>query len=128
MSLSRTRWAWVSLSYATFGVAVRGTKVVDAAPIARWMIGKDTRTVAQWLDRKNATVVWLDEWRKGMEHQDTLNEALEAADPAMRRLMEQPLTAVPSAELELAAWRIELVSAAIRAELATRGPNPVDLG
>jgi hypothetical protein len=32
---------WVSLPYATFGIYVEDHKVVDAAPIANWMIGKD---------------------------------------------------------------------------------------
>jgi hypothetical protein len=50
----------VSLPYATYGIAVRGGKVVDAAPIARWMVGKDERYVAAWLRRKGARVVPLD--------------------------------------------------------------------
>ena len=49
-----TRWCWVSLDYATFGIAVRDGKVVDAAPIARWSIGTDWRTVAGYFPRKGA--------------------------------------------------------------------------
>jgi hypothetical protein len=45
---------WVSLPYATYGIAVKGGKVVDAAPIARWMVGKDERYCADWLRRRGA--------------------------------------------------------------------------
>lgn len=54
------RWIWVSLPYATYGIAVADGKVVDAAPIARWMIGKPEVEVAAWLRRKGAKVVPLD--------------------------------------------------------------------
>jgi len=40
-------------------ITVDDRKVVDAAPIARWMIGKDIRTVNQWLRRKHAKVIKL---------------------------------------------------------------------
>jgi len=49
----------VSLSYATYGIAVQDGKVVDAAPIARWMIGKDERYCADWLRRRGATFIPL---------------------------------------------------------------------
>lgn len=49
-----TRWVWVSLPYATFGIAVRDGVVVDAAPIARWAIGKSERRVADYYRRKGA--------------------------------------------------------------------------
>lgn len=49
-----TRWIWVSLSYATFGLAVWDGRVVDAAPIARWSIGKDEKSVADYYRRKGA--------------------------------------------------------------------------
>lgn len=42
----------VSLSYATFGIAVDGGKVKDAAPIANWMIGKDTPFIREWINKK----------------------------------------------------------------------------
>ncbi len=60
-SMFATRWVWVSLPYATYGIAIRGTRVVEAAPIARWMVGKNTRDVASWLERKGAIVRWLEE-------------------------------------------------------------------
>ena len=54
------RWIWVSLSYATFGLAVRDGIVVDAAPIARWAIGKPEQKVADFYRSKGARFVRLD--------------------------------------------------------------------
>jgi hypothetical protein len=54
------RWIWVSLPYATYGIAVANGRVVDAAPIARWMVGKDERECAAWLRRKGATFAPLE--------------------------------------------------------------------
>lgn len=54
-------WLYVALPYATYGVVVgeRG-RVVKAAPIAQWMVGKSWDAVVwPWLDRKKATVVLL---------------------------------------------------------------------
>ena len=59
--MDEPRWIWVSLPYATYGIAVQDGKVVDAAPIARWMIGKREEYVANWLRRKGARIVPLDE-------------------------------------------------------------------
>jgi hypothetical protein len=47
-------WIWVSLSYATFGIRVERGRVVDAAPIARWAIGKSERFVADYYRRRGA--------------------------------------------------------------------------
>jgi hypothetical protein len=53
------RWVWVSLSYATYGIALDDDDmVVDAAPIARWMIGKRWIDVQAWLRGKGGT--WRD--------------------------------------------------------------------
>jgi len=49
-----TRWIWVSLPYATFALAARDGLVVDAAPIARWSIGKPEQQVADYYRRKGA--------------------------------------------------------------------------
>lgn len=44
---------WVSLPYATFGIKVDSSdRVVEAAPIARWMIGKTGSQVRSWITRK----------------------------------------------------------------------------
>jgi hypothetical protein len=54
------RLIWVSLPYATYGIEVEDGIVVTAAPIAKWMVGKDERMVASWLRRKGARIVPLD--------------------------------------------------------------------
>ena len=47
-------WMWVSLPYATFGIAALDGRVVDAAPIARWAIGKPAPDVYAYYARKDA--------------------------------------------------------------------------
>lgn len=54
MDVVVTRWVWVSLSYATFALAVRDGRIVDAPPIARWSIGQDEQQVADFYRRKGA--------------------------------------------------------------------------
>ena len=49
-----TRWIWVSLPHATFGIATRDGRVVDAAPIARWSIGKPEQVVADHYRQRGA--------------------------------------------------------------------------
>jgi len=44
----------VSLPYATFALCVRDGRVVDAAPIAKWAIGKDEREVAAYYRKRGA--------------------------------------------------------------------------
>lgn len=57
-----SRWAWVSLPYATFGVEVADDEYVDdAAPIARWMVGKHWRYAQRWVERKGGEWRWLNE-------------------------------------------------------------------
>lgn len=53
------QWIWVSLPFATFGLAVLDGKVVDAAPIARWCIGKDEQYVADYWRKRGAAFVRL---------------------------------------------------------------------
>jgi len=54
------RWIWISLPYATFGIAVAGGVVVDAPPIAWWTLGRDEREVAAYFRRRGADIVALD--------------------------------------------------------------------
>lgn len=54
-----TRWVYISLSYATFIVAIRDGVIVDGPPIARWALGKDERFVADFYRRKGARFVGL---------------------------------------------------------------------
>jgi hypothetical protein len=52
------RWIWVSLPYATFGLAVADGKVVEAAPycwgVMRKIGSQDERVVAAWLRERGA--------------------------------------------------------------------------
>lgn len=48
------RWIWVSLPYATFGIAVENGVVVEAAPIARKSVGRPEREVAAYYRRQGA--------------------------------------------------------------------------
>lgn len=48
--------ARVELPYAVFRVDYQYGTVVDAAPIARWMIGKPYPMVLGWVKRKGGTV------------------------------------------------------------------------
>jgi len=52
-------WVWVNLPYACFGIKVTCEKVVDAAPIAGWMIGKDTKFIRDWIVSKGGKYVCL---------------------------------------------------------------------
>lgn len=54
------RLVWVSLPHATYGLLISDGRVVEAPPIARWAIGKNERTVAQYLLRKGAKTVVMD--------------------------------------------------------------------
>lgn len=51
----------VSLPYATFGVVCRGGVVVEAAPIARWMVGRTEQDCARWVRRKQGTAAVVSE-------------------------------------------------------------------
>lgn len=57
------RLFWVDIkdakgvSYATFGIISRDGVIIDAAPIARWMVSKRLTEVKPWLLSKKAKVV-----------------------------------------------------------------------
>ncbi|MDH2424768.1 hypothetical protein [Sphaerisporangium sp. TRM90804] len=57
--MTSDRWVWVSLPWATFAVVVADGLVVDAAPIARWSIGRRERDVADHYRRRGAVFVPL---------------------------------------------------------------------
>ena len=50
------QWYWFSLPYATYGVAARNGVVCNAAPIARWMIGKELSFVMNWCRARGSLV------------------------------------------------------------------------
>lgn len=52
-------WVWVSMSHATFGLAIRDGVIVDAPPIARRWLGKPEGVVAEYYRRQGARFVRL---------------------------------------------------------------------
>lgn len=55
-----TCWIWVSLPYATFGIRALDDVIVEAAPIARWMVGKPGSVVRAWILGKGGSYQALD--------------------------------------------------------------------
>lgn len=60
MNLANSKWIRVVVPYAVYAIQVEGGVVIDAAPIARWMIGKDTRFIREWITKKGGTWEVLD--------------------------------------------------------------------
>lgn len=50
-------WLWVSLNYATYGIKVEKDVIVEAAPIAHWMIGKNVNYIYRWVAKRGGVVV-----------------------------------------------------------------------
>lgn len=48
---------WVSLPYATFGIISKDGWVIDAAPIAKWAIGKTMNEVWKYYTYKKKAVI-----------------------------------------------------------------------
>jgi len=46
----------ITLSYACFGIEIKSNKVVEVAPIGRWMIGKSFIYVCEWVNRKGGII------------------------------------------------------------------------
>jgi hypothetical protein len=51
-NISQERWLRIELPYATFAIKVRDDVVIDAAPIAAWMIGKRLPFIKRWIEQK----------------------------------------------------------------------------
>ena len=51
----------ITTHYASFGLVVRDGVVVEAAPIARWTVGRNARAVVGWWLRRGATIVVMEE-------------------------------------------------------------------
>lgn len=47
---------WINLPYACFGIVVENNKVVRAAPIAKWALGKDIQFVLNFYKKKKAEI------------------------------------------------------------------------
>lgn len=43
---------WIDVGYACFGVVSLNNKIIDAAPIAKWSIGKNTYEVLKYYKTK----------------------------------------------------------------------------
>jgi hypothetical protein len=43
---------WIDLPYACYGVRVENNYIVEAPPIARWMVGKTVQQVVRWVKSK----------------------------------------------------------------------------
>jgi hypothetical protein len=52
--MTSDRWLAIRLPYATFALGVRGGRVAEAPPIARWTIGKDWEYVAHFYAQAGA--------------------------------------------------------------------------
>jgi hypothetical protein len=50
-------WVWVSMDYATFGIHVSDGIVDEAAPIAKWTIGKPIGQVAHYYQGRDAVII-----------------------------------------------------------------------
>jgi len=46
----------VMLPYAVFGVIEKGGKVVDVAPIGKWMVGQDLGMIKAWVETRKGTI------------------------------------------------------------------------
>ena len=55
MNLNGTLYQ-VTLPYACFGITVSNNRVISAAPIGKWMIGKRFMIVCEWIDSKRGTL------------------------------------------------------------------------
>ena len=55
----------IDVGYACYGITTNNSVVVDAAPIARWMIGKSIIYVSDWVKRKRGTIKYVYPSRKG---------------------------------------------------------------
>lgn len=53
-------WWWISQPHATFGVKAVDGVIMDAAPIARWTLGKPEHKVIMYYVNKGARVEMLD--------------------------------------------------------------------
>lgn len=50
---------YVSLSYATFMITIEDDVCTKAAPIAKWMVGKSSGEISNWVVKKQGTVTKL---------------------------------------------------------------------
>lgn len=54
--MTEPREIWISLPFATFGIITRDGKIIDAAPIAKWTIGRDEQEITDYFRSRGATL------------------------------------------------------------------------
>ena len=47
----------IDVGYACAGVVTHGDVVSESAPIFKWMIGKELKTVVTWVKNKGGTII-----------------------------------------------------------------------
>lgn len=52
-------WYHVDVPYAVFGLKADGGKVVEVAPIGRWMLNMSIEDVSRWVESRHGTIVPL---------------------------------------------------------------------
>jgi hypothetical protein len=50
----------VTVPYACYGIVVSRGKVIEAAPIANWMVGKSEQFVSGWIAMKKGKIVKME--------------------------------------------------------------------
>ena len=55
--MTKERWFYIKLSYATFGISSINDIINNTAPIAQWMKGKKLIEIKPWLISKKAKVI-----------------------------------------------------------------------
>ena len=56
-SLASDEFYYVETLYFTCGIMVHDRKVIDAAPIMKWSIGKWLSEVQEWANRKGGNIL-----------------------------------------------------------------------
>ena len=46
----------ISFFYATYGIITKDNVVIGAAPIGKWMIGKNIEDIKAWVKKKNGLI------------------------------------------------------------------------
>ena len=51
------RLFWIDIKYACFGIISENDKIIQTAPIVKWMIGKSLQEIKPYLKIKKAKVI-----------------------------------------------------------------------
>lgn len=50
-------WFVIDIPYAYFAIAIKDGKLVDAAPIAKWALGKTQDYFFNWVKKKGGRII-----------------------------------------------------------------------